>query len=78
MYAFPEMVNLGLNKGQDWPHEDYKTVACKVCLGNSNINSASILHEIVQAILKIPQDQIRTFTLKDLVEKYDCYNYWSF
>ena len=78
MYLFPDKVDSGLKEGQEWPHPDYKIVAENCCLGNPNINTMTKMYEVVQCILQIPQEDIRLATKEDLINKYDCSNYWFY
>lgn len=70
MYIMPEMIELGLEEGQKWPNETYKIVAQSVGLCNPHIATRGKLMDVVQAILKIPQDKIKIVTLADLMSQF--------
>ncbi len=76
MYAFPEMINIGLKEGQEFPSEDHKTVAQNIGLCNSNVHDATTLTEIVQSVIRVPADRIRTVTILELFEEFDCPEVW--
>ena len=66
MYIFPEMIDMGLQEGQEWPTEYHKIVAQNVLLCNETITTRDALTQGVQNILKIPEDKIKTITFEDL------------
>jgi hypothetical protein len=66
MYMFPEMINMGLKEGQEWPNEVYKEVAKCVLLCNPRVTTRDVLNEGVQKILSIPEDKIKTVTYAEL------------
>ncbi len=66
MYIFPDMIDLGLHKGQSFPTEDHRKVAQALALCNRNIHSRDRLTEVVQEIVAVPTDKIRTVTIDDL------------
>lgn len=68
MYIIPEMINMGLKEGQEWPNEAYKIVAQNILLGNPRVNTRDVLNDGVQKILSIPEDKIKTVTFSDLPE----------
>lgn len=68
MYGFPEMIDMGLKDGQEWPSEVYKVVAQNLLIGNPNINTRDKLTEGVQNVLKIPETEIKTITVNDLAK----------
>jgi hypothetical protein len=69
MYAMPGMEDIGLKKGQEWPTEAHRDVAQKLCLCNQNIFTAEVLQQVVQAIIKVPNDKIKQITLEQLVKR---------
>jgi len=66
MYVFPEMIDMGLDEGQEWPNEIYKMVAQSILLCNPMITSRDDLTNGVQKVLLIPDDKIREITFADL------------
>lgn len=67
MYLLSEMVDLGLPEGHSWPSEDHKVVASTLLISNSRVSSRSALQEGVAAVLRVPQDCIRTVTVSQMV-----------
>lgn len=65
MYIVPSMIDLGLLENQQWPSEAHKTVASIIGLCNKHVTNRTYLTEIVQAVIKIPQDRIETVTLQE-------------
>lgn len=72
MYIFNEMIDLGLKEGQEFTSEDHKIVAQTIGLRNPNVTNRDILVDIVQAVLKVPQDRIRKITYEELVKEFGC------
>ena len=70
MYLNDSMVNLGLKKGQEWPSDAYREVAAAIAIDNPNVITKDVLTEIVQAILKVPADQIETIGYQRLVAEF--------
>lgn len=62
MYILPEMIDMGLEEGQEWPSEAHKAVAKALGLSNRLVTTKDHLTEIVQAVIKIPQDRIEYVT----------------
>lgn len=71
MYMFPEMVNMGLHEGQEFPSDDHRVVATTLCIGVPGLDNKDDLTTIVQSVLKVPQDRIRTVTIDQLKMEYD-------
>lgn len=67
MYAFDEMIELGLKEGQSWPNDAYRKVAVTIGLCNPRVDDRDKLIEICQAILQVPEDRIKLVTLEDLI-----------
>ena len=72
MYAFPEMIDFGLKKDQKFPSQDHRVIAENIGIGNPRVTTRDGLVEIVQAVIKVPKDKIRTVTLGELVKDYGC------
>ncbi len=70
MYIFPEMIELGLLDGQEWPSKEHKTVAQNLALCNSQVTTKDHLIDICQAIIKIPNDRIRTITFAECRDEF--------
>lgn len=67
MYVIPSMIDMGLKEGQVWPeNEAYKIVASNLALQNPLVTNRDTLTNIVQCVLKIPENEIKTITLADL------------
>ena len=77
MYIFPELINLGLKDGQEFPSDDHKKVAMSVGLQNASVTNRDILTEIVQAVVKVPSERIRKVTLDDLANEFGCPRVWE-
>lgn len=71
MYMLPEMIDMGLQEGQEWPSDAHKVVAQNVALCNSRVTTRDILTEVCQAIIAIPESDIKTVTWIQLVDKYN-------
>jgi len=63
------MLNIGL-QDRKWPSKEHRVVAEIICLCNPSCNSAQIMKECIDAILKVPQDQIKDLSWKDLRDNY--------
>lgn len=70
MYIMPTMIDMGLEEGQEWPSEAHKVVASHIGLCNPCVVNRDSLTEIVQAVLKIPQDEIQQVDLITCASKY--------
>lgn len=68
MYAFPEMIDMGLHPNQTWPTPAHKVVAQAIAIANPNVKTRDTMIEIVQMILTIPEDKIQSMTYPQLVE----------
>lgn len=67
MYVFEDMIDLGLGEGDEWTSDDHRKVASTVCLCNPHICSRNQLIHNVGIINKIPQEEIRTVEVADLL-----------
>lgn len=67
MYIFPEMINMGLNEGQQWPSETHKNVARNLLLCNRLVFTRDLLTDGVQWILSKPVEFWETATLDDVL-----------
>ena len=63
MYAFPEMIDMGLKEGQQWPSEIHRAVAQNLALYNPDVRTRDHLTDIVQKIITVPMDRIKMLTL---------------
>ena len=72
MYIYEEMIDLGLKEGQTWPSDEHKHVAITIGLGNSNVTTKDKLIEIVQSVLKVPQERIKLVRYNELVAEFGC------
>lgn len=70
MYVGLDMVEIGLDEGQNWPSEVHETVAQMIIIGNPNVKNRDRLMEVVQAILKVPVERIRNITYQVLVDEF--------
>ena len=70
MYALPGMEDIGLNEGQEWPSETHRIVAQNVCLCNEFCSNADDMHAMVQAIIAVPEDELKEATLETLAKKH--------
>jgi len=68
MYAFDNMIEIGLPEGATWPSDDHRAVAQKLCIGNPKVFTAELMRAVVAVVLAIPENKIRSVTLHDLVE----------
>lgn len=73
MYMLPEMINMGLKSNglfgrvrQKFPTEDHRIVAENLALCNDLVFTRDALTEIVQEVIKIPVDKIKTIKLQEL------------
>ena len=68
MYIFEEMIEMGLEEGQEWPSEIHRIIAVEVCIQNPRVNSCEILVENVRIINQIPVSDIKKVTYTRLIE----------
>lgn len=54
MYAFPEMLGIGL-RGREWPSDRHRQLAEAIALGNPRIRTADSLIEAVTWVIERPQ-----------------------
>lgn len=66
MYAFEEMIDLGLLYGQSFPTQAHRDVAVVLAVGNPHVMSRDHLTEIVQAVIAVPRREIKKVTVMDL------------
>lgn len=74
MYILESMIDLGLKENQTFPSEDHKAVAMTLGLCNPHVKTRSTLTDIVQAVCKVPAERIKTITLDEIVNEFDCPN----
>ena len=72
MYAFPNMLVLGLKDEQDFPSEAHRIVAEHVAIGNPMVHDRDTLMGVVQAVISVPAERIEEVTYKQLVEEFGC------
>lgn len=70
MYMIQEMIDQGLKEGQKWPSEGHRVVASIIGLCNPRVVTHDSLTDIVQAVIKIPVDEITFVTYEDCATKY--------
>jgi hypothetical protein len=68
MYAFPDMIYMGLEEGEEFPTDDHRIVAVNVLIGNPNVTQRDQLMDGVRMINHIPKEEIREVTFGDLRE----------
>lgn len=66
MYMLEDMIDMGLKRGQKWPTDTHRVVACNLALCNPLVRNRDTLTEIVQKVRKIPKSKIETVTMADL------------
>lgn len=66
MYMLEDMIEMGLKKGQKWPTDMHRVVACNLALCNPHVTTRDALTEIVQKVRKIPKSEIETVTMDGL------------
>ena len=71
MYMIEDMIDMGLNEGQEWPSDDHRIVAQNLGLFNSLVVTRNALNEVVQQVCKIPMDRIRTITIIDCATEFE-------
>ena len=67
MYAFEDMIEIGMPKNKKWKSAIHREVAIKVCITNPRVHTATCLAENVRIINKIPNSKIKTTKLGDLI-----------
>jgi len=72
MYYLNDMVDMGLEKDQEWPSTAHKKVAINIATGNSLVTTKEVLTEVVQAVLKVPKNRIMLITHVELVNEFNC------
>lgn len=73
MYMIENMIEMGLEEGQEFPNNAYRVVACNLALFNKNVTTRDALTTIVQEVLLIPEDKIRTITFYELSDNIKYY-----
>jgi hypothetical protein len=68
MYAFEDMIEIGMPKGKKWKSDIHREVAIKVCICNPRVHTATCLEENVVIINKIPNSKIEKVTFADLTK----------
>lgn len=76
MYILEDMINLGLKENQTFPSEEHKKVAMTLGLCNPRIKTRDNLTAVVQAVCKVPIERIQTITLAEIIEEFDCPNFY--
>ena len=66
MYIMPEMIELGIEDGKEWPSAAHRTVAQRLFLCNPLIHTRDALTSAVSKLLTVPLKEIETLTLEDL------------
>jgi len=70
MYIVEGLIELGLEEGQTFPSTTHRVVAGTLALGNSRVNCCDSMKRIVQAVIRVPQDRIKTVTINELWEEF--------
>ena len=71
MYIVDQSINNGLRQGQEWPSNDaYRQVAVTIAINNPNITTRDKMLKVVQAILKVPPDQIEEVSYRTLIAEF--------
>lgn len=70
MYLHDDMIDMGLPEDQEWPDGTYRGVAIKIAINNPNVTSLDKMQEIIEIILNVPAEKIKTITYTELVDKY--------
>lgn len=68
MYIFEDMIEMGLEEGQEWSSEIHRIIAVEVCIQNPRITSLELLINNVRIINSIPVNEIRKVTFTNLSE----------
>lgn len=71
MYLIPEMIDIGLDNGQKFPSEAHKRVAEALAIGNPMVKDAETMTQIVQSVIKVPKNRIKTVTYDELRQEFD-------
>lgn len=66
MYCLPDMVDLGLRKGETWPTDAHRKVAEALAIGEPSIRTRDQMISLVGKINSIPADKIKLVTMADL------------
>jgi hypothetical protein len=68
MYAFDNMIEIGMEKGKKWKSKIHREVAIKVCICNPHVHTATCMAENIRIINKIPMSKIEKVTFADLIK----------
>lgn len=69
MYVFEGFVETARkNVGKEWPSDAHRVVAENICLNNPKITTMDGLMEMVDRVIKIPAEKIRTITHAELTD----------
>ena len=63
MYIFPDMIDMGLTKGETFKSDAHKVVASTIGLCNPRVVQRDHLMTIVKAVQEIPLDKIKSVTM---------------
>lgn len=66
MYIFPDMIDMGLPPGVQWPSLNHRCAAQTILIGNPDINNMDDLQNGVINIINIPHETLVNLTLQDL------------
>ena len=72
MYAIPDMINLGLTNGKEFPSESHKKVAQNIAICNPSVFKKELLVQIVDAVCRVPEQYILTITAEQMIDAYGC------
>lgn len=70
MYMILDMIDMGLQNGQSWTSPEHRQVAQNLAICNPNVKELDVLIQIVQVVLTVPTNLIKTITYDQIVKDY--------
>lgn len=68
MFICEDMVDMGLNEGQEWSSDIHRAVSAAVCIGNPKVTTLDVLKNNVQIINTISENEIKKVSGFQLIE----------
>lgn len=63
MFAFKEMIEMGLEEGQEWASDHHKEICICLCICNPNVRTRTHMMEICSFINGKTEEELQNITL---------------
>lgn len=70
MYGFEKMIEMGLEKGKDFPTPIHRLVAVNLAICNPAVHDMNTLKEVVSCVCLVPEHRIKTVTIRELKDEF--------